>query len=352
MGYKGSATNDAFGSFTQAFELAQCIITQRARLGYFWPLAEVRRNKMKAAAMITKKWLDPIVERALEEKAKARIAGVEAPIADKTFLEHLTHSTEDVSLIRDELLSILLASRDTTACLLTFVTYFMAIYPEVTKRLRDEVLATHGAHNIPTYESLRSLKYMRAVLNETLRLFPPVPLNVRESRPEACALPPSSQASALSSFSPKQSIPSPKEHLYMPGSTPIMFMPLLMQRNPDLWGADADVFDPDRWLDPKRISMVTANPMMYTPFSAGPRICVGQNFAYNEASFFLVKLLQQFDSFTLAPEFQPEGSLPPDSWKQRQGRQAIEKCWPSAALTLYVKGGLWVRFGKADHSDS
>ncbi len=275
----------------------------------------------------------------------------------------------------------------------------MAIYPEVTKRLRDEVLATHGAHNIPTYESLRSLKYspylhpnlscgaiaglfilpphsVRAVLNETLRLFPPVPLNVRESRPEACALPPSSQASALSSFPPlKQSIPSPKEHLYMPGSTPIMFMPLLMQRNPDLWGADADVFDPDRWLDPKRISMVTANPMMYTALQRWssdckslPRIsrltpgeyshssasiqCVGQNFAYNEASFFLVKLLQQFDSFTLAPEFQPEGSLPPDSWKQRQGRQAIEKCWPSAALTLYVKGGLWVRFGKSDRSDS
>ena len=222
---------------------------------------------------------------------------------------------------------------------------------------------------------------MRAVLNETLRLFPPVPLNVRESRPEPVSLPPAQQAS----FPGAKSIPTPKEHLYMPGSTPIMFMPLLMQRNPDLWGPDADVFDPDRWLDPKRISIVTANPMMYTPFSAGPRIvsslsprllrrlviasegifslnviffspfviqCVGQNFAYNEASFFLVKLLQQFDSFTLAPEFQPEGSLPPTTWKQKQGRQAIEKIWPSAALTLYVKGGLWVRFGKAAHGDS
>lgn len=110
---------------------------------------------------------------------------------------------------------------------------------------------------------------MRAVLNETLRLFPPVPLNVRESRPEPVSLPPSQVGPV--SFS-AQSIPTPKESLYMPGSTPIMFMPLLMQRNPDLWGPDADVFDPDRWLDPNRISMVTANPMMYTPFSAGPRI--------------------------------------------------------------------------------
>lgn len=110
---------------------------------------------------------------------------------------------------------------------------------------------------------------MRAVLNETLRLFPPVPLNVRESRPAAVSLPPS--------HPPKYSlsgvfIPTPKEPLYMPGSTPIMYMPMLMQRNPDLWGPDADKFDPERWLDPKRITMITSNPMMFTPFSSGPRI--------------------------------------------------------------------------------
>ena len=58
----------------------------------------------------------------------------------------------------------------------------------------------------------------------------------------------------------------------MPGSTPVMYMPMLMQRNPDLWGDDADVFDPERFLDPKRMAKLTANPMMFTPFSAGPRI--------------------------------------------------------------------------------
>jgi len=86
---------------------------------------------------------------------------------------------------------------------------------------------------------------------------------------------------------------------------------------------------------------------MFTPFSAGPRICIGQNYAYNEMSYFLVRLLQQFDRFTLASETQPEGSLPPPEWKHRQGRQASEKIWPSCAITLYVKGGLWVRFHKA-----
>lgn len=65
--------------------------------------------------------------------------------------------------------------------------------------------------------------------------------------------------------------------------------------------------------------------------------CLGQNYAYNEMSYFLVRLLQQFETFTLAPEFQPKESLPPAEWKNRKGRQATEKVWPASALTLYVK---------------
>ena len=75
--------------------------------------------------------------------------------------------------------------------------------------------------------------------------------------------------------------------------------------------------------------------------------CLGQNYAYNEMSYFLVRLLQNFDKFTLASEVQPEESLPPPEWKHRKGRQATEKVWPSAAMTLFVKGGLWVQFRKA-----
>lgn len=97
MGPKGSATDDAFGSFAQAFEEAQCVITQRARMGYFWPAVEFGRNRLHEAATVTKRFLDPIVTRALEEKAKVRRLGVESAIADRTFLEHLAASTEGLS---------------------------------------------------------------------------------------------------------------------------------------------------------------------------------------------------------------------------------------------------------------
>ncbi|KAJ6629919.1 cytochrome P450 monooxygenase CYP63 [Mycena sp. CBHHK59/15] len=340
MGPKGSATDDSWGAFAKAFEMAQQIVTDRGRIGHLWPLFELFKDKNEVNVTVIQAWLDPLVERAVDDKRRAQKAGIDSPVADKTFLQHLTDSTDDPVLIRDQLLSVLLASRDTTACLLTFVTYFMAIYPEVAKKLRAEVLDHCGLHGSPNYEQIKNMKYMRAVINEVLRLYPPVPLNVRETRAEACTLPPSDPSYANSDPRP----------FYMPGGTTIMYLPLLMQRNPALWGPDADVFDPERWLQPDRVAKFVSNPTMYAPFSAGPRICLGQNYAYNEASYFIVRLMQEFDTFTLAPEFQPTGSLPPPEWKHRQGRQAVERVWPASAMTLYIKGGLWVRFGRSGSS--
>ena len=58
----------------------------------------------------------------------------------------------------------------------------------------------------------------------------------------------------------------------MPAGTILTYLPLLTQRNPALWGADADEFKPERWLEPDRLAQFLANPTMYLPFSAGPRI--------------------------------------------------------------------------------
>lgn len=103
---------------------------------------------------------------------------------------------------------------------------------------------------------------VRAVINETLRLFPPVPLNVRECRSTPCVFPQSDRTYPNTS----------NQSLYMPPSATIVYFPLLTQRNPALWGDDADNFDPERWIDPKRVLKYVGNPTMFTPFSAGPRI--------------------------------------------------------------------------------
>ena len=80
----------------------------------------------------------------------------------------------DPKVIRDETLNILLAGRDTTACTLTFAVYMLAEHPEVLSRLREEILSRVGPTAAPTLEDIREMKYLRAFINETLRLYPPV----------------------------------------------------------------------------------------------------------------------------------------------------------------------------------
>ncbi|KZT65711.1 cytochrome P450 [Daedalea quercina L-15889] len=336
MSAKGSAIADEFGSFAQAFEAAQELIMRRVRRGYFWPAYEMfKQDPHRKHMAVIEKWLEPLVQNALQNKADMLKSGFKNPLNQSVFLQYLADNTEDPKVMQDQLLNILLASRDTTSSLLTYVTYFLAMHPDVARRLRVEVLKHCGVDKAPTFDDIKNMKYMRAVINETLRIFPPVATNSRESRAHPIILPKSDST-----------YPEHTESLYMPPLTPIAYFPILVQRNPALWGSDADVFDPERWLD-KRLSKFTANPMMFTPFSAGPRICIGQNYALNEASYFLVRFVQRFDTYTLAPEAQPAGSLPPPEWKQGKGRETFEKLWPNSALTNYVKGGLWVRLSRA-----
>ncbi|ELU45136.1 hypothetical protein AG1IA_00837 [Rhizoctonia solani AG-1 IA] len=74
--------------------------------------------------------------------------------------------------------------------------------------------------------------------------------------------------------------------------------------------------------------------------------CLGQQFAYNEASFVLVRVLQRFDTLQLAMDAAPAGSIPPPEWRSQSGRASVEKVWPKNAVTLYSKGGMWVRAGR------
>ncbi|EEB87979.1 hypothetical protein MPER_14447 [Moniliophthora perniciosa FA553] len=94
MSPKGSATEDSWGSFAHAFEKAQEVVTARARVGYFWPLFELFRDKNAKNAKVIHDWVEPLVNEALSEKARMQKAGVTSPIADKDFLQHLTDSTD------------------------------------------------------------------------------------------------------------------------------------------------------------------------------------------------------------------------------------------------------------------
>ena len=107
----------------------------------------------------------PFVERALSE-TQEDITRKELHGEKFNFTDSLSQFTKDRTVLRDQLVSTLLAGRDTTACTLSWLFYELAYHPEVYAELRGEVLAHLGTEGMPTYEDLKSMKYMQWCLNE------------------------------------------------------------------------------------------------------------------------------------------------------------------------------------------
>ncbi|KAL1745384.1 cytochrome P450 [Schizophyllum fasciatum] len=338
-------------AFSDAFQSCLNIISRRQALRSVWPLWEIWKDSTAEPMRVVNSYIEPIVHAAIQreserKKGRGADADVKAQQAameeskgvedDDTLLSHLVKFTSDPVVIKDETLNIMIAGRDTTAATLSFILYFLTQYPTALARLREEVMVVVGHQRTPTYQNIREMKFMRAVINETLRLYPIVPFNTRMAINETVW--PS---------------PDPNEApIYIPAGTEVPYSVFLMHRRKDLWGPDAEEFDPDRWLD-DRLQKHLWHTFAFLPFNAGPRICLGQQFAYNEMSYMIVKLLQHFSDFELVLEATPPEMRPVPEWANarepdgRLPRKAVEKFFPKKHLTMYAGGGIWVRAKEA-----
>ncbi|KAI0541631.1 cytochrome P450 monooxygenase CYP539B5 [Xylaria digitata] len=197
---------------------------------------------------------------------------------ESTFLHNLARFTQDPKVIRDQLVAVLLAGRDTTAATLSWTFYYLAAYPDKVDRLRAEVLEFVGEHGTPTYEILKNMKYLRYTIQETLRLNPAVPLNMKEALADT-VLPSAPGAPSIS---------------VLKGDT-VCYNPMSLHGRRDLYPpvsekfADPSLFSPERWYSWQ------PRPWEYIPFNGGPRICPGQNFAMTEMAYCIVRMLQKYD---------------------------------------------------------
>ena len=194
-------------------------------------------------------------------------------------------------LLRDEIMTLLMAGFETTATTLTWAVCLLERHPEAWARLVSEVDLALGGRT-PQFHDLQALPYARAVLEETLRL-----------RPAVWALPRmATRTDEVRGFR-------------VPRGDIVMLVPYVTHRHPDFW-VDPEQFDPTRFLPSRRQDI---SRWAYFPFGAGQRKCLGTDFALMEGQLALAMIAQRFqlrspDRSEVRPDpyvtLRPSGEVP------------------------------------------
>ncbi|KAA8650482.1 hypothetical protein EYZ11_007663 [Aspergillus tanneri] len=261
--------------FPYYFDRGQWYAAQRSRFEKLYWVVNNKESRFIESQVHA--YVDRFVAGALEQRKTDEKSSIDQQQQPYVFLNGLANTTQDPIELRSQLLNILLAGRDTTASLLSWSVLLLARHPAIFKKLRTTILDSFGPYESPrdiTFASLKSCRYLHYFLNEVLRLYPIVPGNRR--------------VAVRDTTLPRGGGPDGQAPVYVRKGQPVMYSVFTMQRRTDLWGPDAEVFDPERW-ENRRVGWE------YLPFNGGPRICIGQQFALTETGYVLVRLLQRFD---------------------------------------------------------
>ena len=260
-------------------------------LPHWFPRFHSRRTKLTART------IRRLITQLTDERAAAIRAGTApADLATKimTTADPLTGERFDADEMVDQVAIFFLAGHETSASALAWALYLLALYPDWQERLAAEA---QTLADTPQFSTVSKLTISRDVFRETLRLYPPVPMMVREA---AC--------------------PEHFRNRAVPKGSQIVLSPWHLHRHERLWDRPDD-FDPARFqTENGRTCLRSA----YIPFSAGQRVCTGAGFAMIEGPLLLSMLVGAY-RFDLVPE-----------------RPAM----PVAHLTVRGADGIWLRITK------
>jgi cytochrome P450 len=261
--------------------------------GRFWSLAPdwterlpTRTNRRFRRAVAA---LDATVGRIIAERLDAGEAG-----DDLLGILLIAQGDEDTGVgarqVRDEVMTMLLAGHETSAAALTWVWHLLSRQPEVAEAIRDEVTQVLEGRLLPSADDLGRLDFTRAVLQEAMRLYPPVGWFGRLA----------AEPDRIGGYD-------------IPAGAILVLSPWLLQRDPRFW-PDPERFIPARFAPGMRPATYT-----YFPFGGGPRTCLGNHFAMTEMLVALAVLvprirLRHASDAPVRPELlvtlRPAGGLP------------------------------------------
>lgn len=220
--------------------------------------------------------------------------------------------TSSDQFLRDTILNLVLAGAGTLSAGLTWFFWLVATHPTVETKILEEIklnLIEKQDEKGRFFNSneVNKLVYLHAALCETLRLYPPAPINHRSSSEEDIL---------------------PSGHRMKPKQRILLFF-YSMGRMEDIWGEDCLEFKPERWINSDGGGIIKVSPYKFTAFNGGPQSCLGKNMSFIEMKMVAATML----------------------WNYRVEIMEGHPISPTISITLYMKHGLKVRISQRDVVD-
>ncbi|KAJ0964118.1 hypothetical protein J5N97_029240 [Dioscorea zingiberensis] len=285
-----SGSNEQGIRFSKAFDDSNFITFHRF-VDLFWKVKRYLNIGLEAKLKRNLKVIDDFVFQLIRRKRELMKSGFERSKEDilSRFLMASEEDPEKMTdkYLRDIILNFLIAGKDTSANTLTWFFYMLCKHPLVQEKIVmeiKEVIAVPEDHRnfrgfaeCLTEEVLEKMHYLHAALTETLRLYPAVPLDGKSAE-EDDVLP--------NGFKMKK-------------GDGISYMAYAMGRMTEIWGENAEEFMPERWLQNGKFQPQSS--FKFVAFHAGPRLCLGKEFAYRQMKI-LAAVLLFFFRFKLGDE--------------------------------------------------
>ncbi|KAL5217470.1 hypothetical protein ABZP36_018154 [Zizania latifolia] len=281
--FDGSAS----ARFADAFRDAANISAGRFRYAVpeFWKVKKAlnvgSERRLRESIRIVHDFADRIIRSRREEM----IAGCEKHDLLSRFMAIQDVRYSEVAL-RDVVISFLLAGRETTSSALTWFFWLLSSRPDVQRRIRDDVAAVRARRGQSDLDrvgfdmnELREMQYVHAAITESMRLYPPVPVDSMQAQADDVL--PDGTAVGAGWF--------------------VAYNTYAMGRMEAVWGEDAAEFRPERWLDPVDGTFRPDSPFRYVVFHGGPRLCLGKEMAYIQMKSIIACVLQEFELVVVGP---------------------------------------------------
>ncbi|OWM73103.1 hypothetical protein CDL15_Pgr001217 [Punica granatum] len=234
---------------------------------------------------------------------KTRLIETRGVSKDDIISRFIDHGDATVDYLRDIGIGFLLAGTDTTVSSLTWFFWILSSNPRVEKQIVEEVEAVRAKHSKNpgetfNFKEIREMHYLHAAITESMRLYPPVPFNVKTCSSDDVL---------------------PDGTLVKKGWN-VLYNAFAMGTMEKIWGNDCLEYKPERWLEDGIFQQ--QSPFRYPIFNAGPRMCAGKDLAYIQIKLIVASMIERFVIEVQDDHMQPEKIL---------------------SLTLLMKGGLPVK---------